>query len=124
MDRKILKLHKSNEVGNVHIADEVIAIIAALTVTEVEGVCGMASSFTGDLVEMLGRKNLAKGVEIELGEDEKVNVSLAIIVDYGYSVIEVTDSVQEKVKNAIETMTDLKVDQVNIKVAGVNTEEK
>lgn len=123
MDRQTYKIHEKDQVGEVHIADEVIAIIAGLAATEVEGVAGMVGKFTGELVEMLGKKNLAKGVLVEVGEGE-VSLELSLIVEFGSSIPEVTKKVQQKVKNAIETMTGLEVDEINIRVAGVNVEKK
>jgi uncharacterized alkaline shock family protein YloU len=122
MDRQLFKIHESKEVGAVHIADEVIAIIAGMAATEVEGVAGMVGNFTGGLVELLGRKNLSKGVIVTVGEGF-VGLELSIIVEYGSSLVEVTRNTQEKVKNAVETMTGLEVSEVNIKVAGVNVEK-
>ncbi|MCT4687069.1 Asp23/Gls24 family envelope stress response protein [Vallitalea sp.] len=122
MDRQTVKIHEKDKVGEVHIADEVIAIIAGLAATEVEGVAGMVGNFTGDLVEMLGKKNLAKGVLVDVGEKD-VSLELSLIVDFGSSIPEVTNDVQEKVKNAVETMTGLEVDEINIRVAGVNVEK-
>jgi uncharacterized alkaline shock family protein YloU len=122
MDRQTVKIHEKDKVGEVHIADEVIAIIAGLAATEVDGVAGMVGNFTGDLVEMLGKKNLAKGVLVDVGEKD-VSLELCLIVDFGSSIPEVTNNVQEKVKNAVETMTGLDVDEINIRVAGVNVEK-
>jgi uncharacterized alkaline shock family protein YloU len=122
MDRQLFKIHEAKDVGTVHIADEVIAIIAGMAATEVEGVVGMVGNFKGDLVELLGRKNLSKGVSVIVGEGF-VSLELAIIIDYGCALVEVTKHVQEKVKTAVETMTGLDVNEVNIKVAGVNVEK-
>lgn len=121
MDRQIYKIHEKDEIGEVHIADEVIAIIAGMAATEVDGVAGMVGKFTGDLVELLGKKNLAKGVAVEVGEGT-VSLELAIIVTFGCSIVEVTRNIQEKVKNAVETMTGLEVEEINIRVAGVDVD--
>jgi uncharacterized alkaline shock family protein YloU len=123
MDRQTFKIHEKDKVGEVHIADEVIAIITGLAATEVDGVAGMVGNFTGGLVEMLGKKNLAKGVIVEVGEQD-VSLELSIIVEFGSSIPEVTEKVQQKVKNAVETMTGLEVEEINIRVAGVNVEKK
>ena len=122
MDRQTYKIHENNEIGEVHIADEVIAIIAGIAATEVEGVVGMVGNLAGDLVELLGKKNLAKGVIVEVGEGT-VTLELAIIVSFGCSIVEVTKSIQEKVKNTVETMTGLEVEEVNIRVAGVDVDQ-
>ena len=98
-------------------------IIAGLAATEVEGVGSMAGNITNELVSKLGMKNLSKGVKVEVTE-EHVSVNMALNLKYGYSIPDVCEKVQEKVKNAIENMTGLTVLDVNIKIAGVSLEEK
>ena len=120
-DRKGYKIREDN-LGEIQIADEVVAIIAGLATTEVEGVSSMAGNITNELVSRLGAKNLSKGVRISM-EDNKVSVDAAINIAYGYGIPEVSEKVQEKVKSAIENMTGLTVLDVNIKIAGVNMEE-
>ena len=105
------------------IADEVVAIIAALAATEVEGVASMAGNITNELISRLGMKNLSKGVKVDVLEGV-VTVSLTLNLKYNYSVVEVSGKVQEKVKNAIENMTGLKVREVNVRVTGVAAEEE
>lgn len=122
MDRQTLKIHDHKDVGEVHIADEVIAIIAGMAASEVEGVKGMVGNLAGDLVEMLGRKNLAKGVVVEVG-DGIVNLTISVVIKYGNSVMDVSNAVSEKVKSAVETMTGLTVERVNINVTGVDVEK-
>ena len=110
-------------IGEVQIADEVVAIIAGLAATEVKGVASMYGNITNELVAKLGMKNLSKGVKIEVA-DSKVSVDLAINLEYGYNIPEVTGAVQDRVKSAIETMTGLSVENVDIRVAGVNLEDE
>ncbi|ADL08069.1 Asp23/Gls24 family envelope stress response protein [Thermosediminibacter oceani] len=105
--------------GSIRIADEVVSIIAGLAATEIEGVAGMSGGIAGGIAEMLGRKNLSKGVKVQVGEKE-VAVDLYIIVNYGVRIPEVAWKVQENVKKAIENMTGLSVVEVNIHVQGVN----
>lgn len=100
------------------IADEVVAIIAALAATEVDGVASMAGNITNELISRLGMKNLSKGVKVDVLEGV-VTVSLSLNLKYNYSIMDVSAKVQEKVKNAVENMTGLEVADVNIKVAGV-----
>ena len=88
-----------------------------------KGVASMYGNITNELVAKLGMKNLSRGVKIEVA-DGKVGVELAINMEYGYSIPEVTGTVQDKVKSAIETMTGLEVAEVNIRVAGVNLEDE
>lgn len=111
-------IEEENPIGHVRIAGEVIAIIAGLAASEVEGVSKLAGSLSNELASRFGKKNPAKGVKVELLPGE-VKVDLAIEVLYEYSIPAVTTQVQEKVKQAIETMTGLHVTKVNIKVASV-----
>ena len=108
-----------NKIGEVRIADEVVAIIAGLAATEVEGVASMAGNLTRELISKLGMRNLSKGVEVEV-VDSTVSVKLSLNIQYGYSVPEVSAKVQDKVKTAIENMTGLEVLDENITIAGVN----
>jgi len=122
--RNTYQIHvNENKVGEVQIADEVIATIAALAATEVEGVASMSGNITKELVNKLGKKNLSRGVKIEV-DTENVEVDLALQVEYGYSIPSVSQLVQEKVKSAIETMTGLTVSMVNIRIVSVNIEKK
>ena len=105
------------------IADEVVAIIAALAATEVEGVASMAGNITNELISRLGMKNLSKGVKVDVLEGV-VTVSLALNMKYNYSIMDVSAKVQEKVKSAVENMTGLEVADVNVKVAGVEMESQ
>lgn len=109
--------------GEVKIADEVVAIIAALAATEVEGVASMAGNITNELVSKLGMKNLSKGVKVDV-LDGVATVTLALNLKYNYSIMEISGRVQEKVKNAIENMTGLDVADVNIRVAGVEMDSR
>ena len=111
------------ELEEVKIADEVVAIIAGLAAMEVEGVASMAGNATRELISKLGMKSLSKGVKVDV-LDGIVTVSLALNLNYGYSIKEITSKVQEKVKTAIENMTGLEVADVNIRVAGVEIPEE
>lgn len=117
MDKRVEKLDH-NDVGSIRIADEVVGIIAGLAATEVPGVAGMSAGLVGGIAEMLGKKNLAKGVKVEVGEREAA-VDLYIIVEFGVRIPDVALKVQENVKRAIESMTGLDVVEVNIHIQGV-----
>ena len=117
-NRKVVKIKEDN-LGEVHVADEVVAIIAGLAATEVEGVASMAGNITNELVSKLGMKNLSKGVKVEVAE-KTVSVEVALNISYGYYIPEVSEKVQEKVKSAIETMTGLSVAIVNVRIATVD----
>ena len=122
-ERNIYTIQNDASKGEIKIADEVVAIIAALAATEVEGVASMAGNITNELIGKLGMKNLSKGVKVDVLEGI-VTVSLALNLKYNYSIVEVSARVQEKVRNAIENMTGLEVADVNIKVAGVEMESQ
>ena len=114
---------KSDDLGDVRVSEEVVAIIAGLAATEVDGVASMAGNATRELVAKLGVKSLSKGVKVDVLEGI-VTVSLALNLKYGYSIKTITGKVQEKVKAAIENMTGLEVADVNIRVAGVEIPEE
>ncbi|MFW5630474.1 Asp23/Gls24 family envelope stress response protein [Acetivibrio ethanolgignens] len=117
------KVLENGQIGEVRIADEVVAIIAGLAATEVEGVASMAGNVTNELVSRLGMKNLSKGVKVEV-TSEAVSVDLALNMEYGYSIPKTSEQVQDRVKQAIENMTGLSVDEVNIRIAGVRPERQ
>jgi uncharacterized alkaline shock family protein YloU len=107
-----------SDVGSIRIADEVVGIIAGMAAMEISGVAGMSGGLVGGFAEMLGKKNLSKGVKVEVGEKEAA-VDLFIIVEYGIRIPDVALRVQENVKKAIESMTGLEVVEVNVHVQGV-----
>lgn len=113
----------SEDYGKVTFADEVVAIIAGLAATEIQGVAAMSGGIAGGIVEKLGRKNLSKGVKVEVGEKEAA-IDLFIIVDYGVRIPELSWNIQENVKKAVETMTGINVIEVNIHIQGVNFEKE
>ncbi|HHY36653.1 MAG TPA: Asp23/Gls24 family envelope stress response protein [Firmicutes bacterium] len=118
-------VEREKALGTVKIANEVVAIIAGIAATEIEGVAGMSGGLAGGIAEMLGRKNLSKGVKVEVGERQTA-VDLYVIVEYGVRIPDVAYKVQENVKRQIETMTGLEVVEVNIHIQGVRfaAEEK
>lgn len=107
------------EIGTIQIAPEVIAVIAGLATVEVSGVAGMSGGIAGGIAELLGRKNLAKGVKVEVGQKEAA-VDVSIIVEYGYRIPEVASEIQRSVKRSIETMTGLSVVEVNVHIHDVH----
>lgn len=113
---------KSDQPGEVKIADEVVAIIAGLATTEVEGVSSMAGNITNEIVSRLGMKSLSKGIQVEVSDNE-VMVDVAINIAYGYSIPDVSTKVQEKVKTPIESMTGLEVAKINVRIASVDMGE-
>ena len=114
-------IHENVNIGEVRVADEVVAIIAGLAATEIDGVESMAGNITNELVSKLGMKNLSKGVKVTVDETS-VAVDLALNIKYGYEIPDVSAKVQDKVKSEIENMTGLNVLEVNIRVASVSLE--
>lgn len=112
----------SLENSNIKIADDVIAVIAGAAASEVPGVASMAGGFAGGISEVFsGKKNFAKGIRVEAGEKE-TRIDVNIIVEYGVRIPDVAFEIQNKVKKSVESMTGLKVEEVNVHVQGVNTE--
>jgi uncharacterized alkaline shock family protein YloU len=112
-----------SELGVVKIADEVVSIIAGLAAADIEGVASMSGGIAGGIAEVLGRRNLSKGVKVDVGtEDTKIEIF--IIVKYGARIPDVAWDIQETVKKAVETMTGLIVTHVNVHVQGVNFPQK
>ncbi|HHT48158.1 MAG TPA: Asp23/Gls24 family envelope stress response protein [Firmicutes bacterium] len=104
--------------GSIRIANEVVGVIAGLAAMEVKGVYGMSGGMVDGITELLKKKNLSKGVRVEVGEKEAA-IDLSIIVEYGSKIPEVAVGVQENVKRAIESMTGLTVVEVNVHIQGV-----
>lgn len=112
-------ISRSDELGNIHISEEVLAVIAAAAALEVEGVGSLAGDLGTDLVEMLGgKKNLSKGVRLNVN-GENITVELSIFIKYGYVITDVAKKVQNAVSAAIENMSGLALECVNVHVAGV-----
>lgn len=117
-DKNAVVLKAEENTGVVQIADDVVAMIASLATTEVEGVSSMAGNITNELMSRVGMKKLTKGVRVNV-QDGVVNVDLALTMEYGYNIPVTCQKVQNKVKAAIENMTGLTCADVNIRIAGV-----
>ena len=110
------------EDDGIKISDDVVSVIAGVAVSEVQGVAGMAGGFAGGISEVFsGKKNLAKGIKTEINE-KNVKIDVNIIVEYGSRIPDVAFEIQNRVKKAVESMTGLKVEEVNVHVQGVNTD--
>ena len=122
-EKNTYTIKTDDNLGEVKIADEVVAIIAGLAAMEVDGVSSMAGNATRELISKLGMKSLSNGVKVDVLEGI-VTVSLALNLKYGYNIMDITAKVQDKVKTAIENMTGLEVADVNIRIAGVDIPEE
>ena len=121
LDRKTLVLQEDENIGAVKIADDVVAMIASLAASEVEGVSAVGNNLTNDLMNKVGVKNLAKGVKVDVKES-KVIVDVVVSMEYGFNIPATSRKIQDKVKAAIENMTGLNCAEVNIRIAGVKVQ--
>lgn len=118
IDKKNLVLQKDEEKGQIQIADDVVAMIASLAATEVDGVSALAGNITNELMSKVGVKKLTKGVKVDVLEGN-VTIDLAVTMSYGHNIPTTCAKVQDKVKAAIENMTGLTCSDVNIRIVGV-----
>ncbi len=116
------ELKNNSSISQIRIADEVISVIAGTSAFEVDGVAGASGIFKNDITEIIGKKNLAKGVKVSVA-DGIATIDITITVKMGYKIPEVCENVQAKVKTSVETMTGLTVGQVNILVTGLSHEK-
>lgn len=119
MEKELREQAIQTEEGTVKIADEVVAIIAGLAAAEVKGVAGMSGGIVGGIAEFVGKKNLSKGVKVEVGEKEAA-VDVYVIVDFGVRIPEVAHEIQRNIKKSIESMTGLAVVEINVHIQGVS----
>ena len=120
--KKVEKIEEEKTDNGIEISNDVIAVIAGVAVTEVQGVSSMAGGFAGGITEVLsGKKNLAKGIKVEKTENN-TKIDVNIIVEYGSRIPDVAFEIQNRVKKSVEDMTGLKVEEVNVHIQGVNTE--
>ena len=106
----------------IQISNDVVAVIAGVAVSEVQGVYGMAGGFERGISEVFsGKKNMAKGIKVDV-EGDKAKIDVNIIVEYGSRIPDVAFEIQNRVKKSVENMTGLKVEEVNVHVQGVNTD--
>ena len=123
---EILEIEENTEGSNdgIKIANDVVAVIAGVAVSEVPGVASMSGGFAGGISEVLsGKKNLSKGIKVDAGEKD-VKIDVNIIVEYGSRIPDVAFEIQNRVKKSVENMTGLKVSEVNVHVQGVKTERE
>lgn len=115
----IIAEYEKTDMGTIQIAPEVIEVIAGFATLEVEGVAGTSGGIAGGIAELLGRKNVGKGVKVEVGQKEAA-VDVSIVVQYGFKIPEIAHAVQENIKKSIEVMTGLSVVEVNVNIHDVH----
>lgn len=121
--RKTFKI-KEDHLGEVKIADEVVAIIAGLAANEVEGVASLVGNLTNEVISKAGANKLAKGVKVLSVDDGKLAVRMSVNISFGYEIPKICQQIQEKVKSSIENMTGLEVASVDIKIAAVSVDNE
>lgn len=119
-----VEINTENTENGIEISNDVIAVIAGVAVSEVQGVASMSGSFAGGISEVLsGKKNLAKGIKVEKAENvAKIDVN--IIVEYGSRIPDVAFEIQSRIKKSVKEMTGLNVVAVNVHVQGVQTPQE
>ncbi|MGI6169880.1 MAG: Asp23/Gls24 family envelope stress response protein [Christensenellales bacterium] len=123
-ERKVQQAHQATtSIGKISFASDVVATIAGLAAVEIPGVAGMSGGIVDGIANLLGRKNLTKGVKVEVGTEEAA-VDLYMVINYGVAIHTVAQNVQENVKSAVETMTGLRIVEVNVYVQGVQVERE
>jgi uncharacterized alkaline shock family protein YloU len=119
----IQKPEINTEMGTIRIADEVVSTVAGIAASEVEGVATLSGGWGTDLVEKLGRKNLGKGIKVEV-IDGSTSIDISIVVKFGHPIPDVAETVQQEVKQSVETMTGLQVKAVNVNVIAVEIKKE
>ncbi len=119
MEKSTYVLDNTEGFGTVKIANDVVAMIAGLAATEVNGVSAMVGNITNEFMGKVGMKKQTKGVKVDIIE-KSVSVELSVNLEYGFNIPATCNKVQEKVKSAIETMTGLEVADVNIRIVGIH----
>lgn len=108
--------------NNIEISNDVVAVISGMAAAEVTGVAEMSGGFAGGISEVLsGKKNLAKGIKVEVLDNKEARIDVNIIVEYGARIPDVAFEIQKRVKKSVENMTGLSVLEVNVHVQGVST---
>ena len=107
------------ENGSIPISEDVVASVTGMAVLEVEGVCGLSSSIGTDIAEMLGMKTLSKGVRLSTTETGALRIDCDVVSKFGQNIFELAKNVQENVKSSVESVTGLRVAEVNVTVCGI-----
>ncbi len=118
-----LTIRDDEGAGFIQIAGDVVSNIAGLAATEVDGVARLSGNVPNELIAKLGRKNLAKGIRVTY-TDATFTIDVSVVVRFGFNIVDVSAAVQERVAQALYTMTGLTVSKVNVRVSGIDFSEK
>ena len=118
-------LSENSDEGIIQVADDVVSSIVGLAVTEVEGVSKLTGDISREIIAMLGKNNLSKGIVVTYGEGEQgtVKVDVSVQIKFGYNIVEVSKNIQEKVKQSLLTMTGIECSTINVRVSGIDFSE-
>jgi len=114
---------EDEDTGIIQIADDVVASIVGLAVTEVDGVSKLTGNITREIVAKLGKNNLSKGVVVEYDEDQKAKIDVSVEVKFGYNIMDVSKEIQDRVKQTLQTMTGIETSVINVRVSGIDFKE-
>lgn len=114
---------EEHELGKVEISPEVIEVIAGIAASEVDGVASMRGSFATGVAERFGKRSPGKGVKVEL-QDDGIAIDVYVIMEYGISIPDVAQKIQDNIFQALRTMTSLEMKTANIHVVGIQFEQK
>ncbi len=123
VDDAVLKPDPTKAGDSIRISSDVIAVITSIISSNIPGIAGMSGGVVGGIAERLGRRDMTKGIKVEVNED-KVTIDLNVIVDYGISIVESTDKLKKEIRGQVEKTTGLKVEAININVQGINLPEE
>ncbi|NLM11888.1 MAG: Asp23/Gls24 family envelope stress response protein [Clostridiaceae bacterium] len=124
-DTEVHPITTENEgLGEIRISSEVVSVIASNAAMEVKGVASLSGGIAGNISQVLGRKNPFKGIKVEMAEDRDVNIDLHVVVEYGARIPDVAWKLQERIKQSVESMTGLHVNEINIHVQGVSFDKE
>ena len=114
---------ENEDTGIIQIADDVVASIVGLAVTEVDGVSKLTGNITREIVAKLGKNNLSKGVVVEYDEDQKAKIDVSVEVKFGYNIMDVSKEIQDRVIQTLQTMTGIETAVINVRVSGIDFKE-
>lgn len=114
---------QNTDIGNIHISEEVIAVIAGIAATEGPEVYSLVGNITNEIVSKMGIKSLSKGIRVEMAEDT-VTISVTVNLVYGYNIPKICKAIQERIIQSVESMTGMSVAEVNVNVNDITTEDK
>ncbi len=119
----VLKPDPTKEGDSIRISSEVIAVITSIVASDIPGISGLSGGVVGGIAERLGRRDMTRGIKVDVNED-RITIDLNVIVEYGKSIVESTEKLKKEIRSNVEKTTGLKVEAININVQGINVPEE